>query len=108
MSAVRRRMPSRERTTTMKPNAIAVQAMKTSTANSMPASPSSPANMSSRKSMSDPEIDHAIHQDIADQHPGAGRVETVMREIVLPDAAIEVGRDDLHDAEHADRQRRKD
>src|SRR5215207_9954045 len=58
--------------------------------------------------LSNLEVDHAEHDDVADQHPAAGGSKANLGDVLVPDAGIELRRDDLDDQEHQDRQRRQD
>src|SRR3972149_8832685 len=108
MPAARRLTAPRACTAAITPKARIATAPKTNSAIRRRASPKRSALTSSRKSMSNLEVDHAVHDEVADHHPGDRAGEDEMREVVVPHAAVEVRRDHLHDREHADRQRRQD
>src|SRR5580700_10872798 len=52
----------------------------------------------------DPEIDHAIHHEIAHQHPAGRHPEADPGDVVLPDAAVELRRHVTDHEENGDRQ----
>src|SRR6185503_10867723 len=56
---------------------------------------------------SDPEVDHAVHDEITDAHPTPCKGESDSRQVLIPDACVEAGNEKLNDGEHADRQSRK-
>src|SRR5689334_22333623 len=57
--------------------------------------------MNSKKaSMSDPEVAHLVHDDVAGDHPRGGETETPFGQVVLDDRAVEVRRHDVDQAEH--------
>src|SRR5215831_3600396 len=68
----------------------------------------SPNTSKSRSAISDPEIDHLEHDEIADAHPGAGDRERGLGDVLVPDAGVEIGRHHLDDEKHGDRQRGQD
>src|ERR1700749_3102357 len=60
--------------------------------------------ISNTASMSDPEIAHLEHEDVAGHHPGAGECQAHLGEALIPDAGIEVGRDQIEQEEDHHRQ----
>src|SRR5262249_20149475 len=112
MPAARRLTAPRTRTIAMMMKATVAAGMKTSAITAslalMPSSASMSSSVSSIGAYSDLEVHQFVHREIADQHPGDGDAEDDLGDVVLPDAAVEVGRHHLDDAEHQDRQRRQD
>src|SRR5262249_44091429 len=106
MVAARRLTRPRACTPAMTPNARIATARNT-VRPSMATVVSPEKNRLPSASMSDLEVDHAVHDHVADQHPAGGCGETDLGEVVLPHAAVEVRRDELDDDEDQDRQRRE-
>src|SRR5262249_40047575 len=71
-------------------------------------SPSAPLMMSNTASMSDPEIAHLVHHDVAGEHPRAGEAEAPFGDVVLDDCAVEIRRHHVDEAEHRDRKARQE
>src|SRR6202023_3274675 len=107
MPAVRRLTAPRTRTAAITPKLRMAVARNTSTA-IIRVEPL--ANNASKKpeSMSDPEIDQPVHDEIADHHPGAGDRQRLLGDGLVPDAGVELRRHDLDHGEDADRQRGQD
>src|SRR5262245_9644386 len=103
MVAARRLTRLRACTPAMAPKARIATARNTVTP-SMVAVASPEKNRLPSASMSDLEVDHPVHDEVAHQHPGGGHGEADLGEVVLPDAAIEVRRDELDENEDQDRQ----
>src|SRR5512139_264746 len=56
---------------------------------------------------SDPEVDHAVHHEIADAHPAPGKRKSNFCQVLTPNVGVKIGHQKLNDGEHADRQSRK-
>src|SRR5215475_12820868 len=105
MLAARRFTAMRTCTTAMTPNASAAADRNTNRLTIM-VEPS-PVNWVSRSNtafMSDPEVAHLVHDDIARQHPAGGQPEAHLGEALIPDAGIEVRRHHVEQEEDRDRQ----
>src|SRR5215470_1439852 len=104
--AARRFTSARTRTVAMAPNATMAVATNTSTL--IISVGSSNGMRSNRASMvSNLEADHAVHDVVARQHPGAGAGERVLGEVDVPHAGVEVGRDRPQNDEQHDRHGRQ-
>src|SRR4029077_15748718 len=66
-------------------------------------SPAKPLMNSNTASMSDPEVAHFVHDDIAEDHPGPSQREADLGEALIPDDGVEVGRHDIEQKEDRDR-----
>src|SRR3569623_1926119 len=109
MRAVRRFIDPRTRASAISAKASVPDARKTSSMISMLfESLNDPAKLANIWLMSDPEIHHEVHDEIADAHPATGKPEADLGHALLPDAAVEIRLEEEHDEEHADRQRRQD
>src|SRR5262249_61053856 len=49
---------------------------------------------------SDPEIDQPVHDEVADPHPKARHRQRLLGDVLVPDAGVKFGRDELNDAEY--------
>src|SRR5215813_14011817 len=104
--AARRFTSARTRTVAMAPNATMAVAANTSTL--IISVGSSSGTRSKRASMaSNLKADHAVHDVVARQHPGAGPGERVFGEVDVPDAGVEVRRNRAENDEQDDRHRRQ-
>src|SRR3954468_24405950 len=105
MPAARRFTATRTCTIAMTPKASAAADRNT---NALTTSVLSPPAISLRNSktasMSDPEIAHLEHEDVAEHHPCAGERESHLGETLIPDAGVEVWRDEIKQEEDDDRQ----
>src|SRR3954454_7260941 len=94
MPAARRFTATRTWMTAIIPNASAAADRNT---NRLTTSVLSPPVMSfsnsNTASMSDPEIAHLVHDDVAEDHPRGGQREAHFGEALIPDAGVEVGGD---------------
>src|SRR5215472_13140205 len=107
--AARRRTAPRTRIADMTKNATVAAGMKTSAITStLGLTPYVDAMSSSVSIASDLEVDHLVHGEVAHHHPADRHAEGHLGDVVLPHAAVEVGRDELDHAEQQDRQRRED
>src|SRR5262245_39989811 len=106
--AARRLTEPRICTAAITQNASVAAARNTRTASIMLSPSPNISNRNPPSSMSDPVIDHLVHDEISNGHPGAGGGENDLGEVLLPDAAVEVRCDELDDHEQYDRQRRQD
>src|SRR6478672_9232884 len=52
---------------------------------------------------SNPEVDHAVHNEIADAHPAPCQRKADLGQILIPDTGVEIRHQELDDREHADR-----
>src|SRR5262249_59119491 len=95
------------RIASMTPKVSRVVARKTIAASIMAElSLNMPAKMSERESIgSDLEVHEPVHDEVADAHPGTSGPQDLLGEVLVPDAGIEVGRDDLDHEKYRDRQR---
>src|SRR6478672_11196160 len=55
-------------------------------------------------SMSDPEIAHPVHDDVAEDHPRAGQRQAHLGEALIPDDGVEIRRHEIEQDEDRDRQ----
>src|SRR4051812_38614984 len=105
MPAARRFTATRTCTTAMRPNASAAADRNTNAlTTSVLSAPAISLRNSKTASMSDPEIAHLEHEDVAEHHPCAGEREAHLGETLIPDAGVEVGRDEIKQKEDHDRQ----
>src|SRR5499426_4771835 len=104
--AARRFTSLRTRTVAMTPKATMAVAANTST---LTISVGSSKGMRSKiaSMASDLEADHAVHDVVSRQHPGAGGAQRVLGERDVPYAGVEVGGDSPQDDEQHDRHRRQ-
>src|SRR5215813_3648406 len=105
--AARRFTSLRTRTVAMTPKASIAVAANTSmliiSAGSAPAG----SMVRSRSMASNLERDEAVHDVVAEHHPGTRRRQGVLGEVDVPDAGIVIGRDQLQDHEQDDRHGRE-
>src|SRR5262249_9505616 len=107
MPAARRFTSPRTRTVAMTPKASMAAAANTSTL-IMSVGSSVPGRMGKSASIgSDLEAHHAIHDEVAHQHPGAGGAQRKLGEVDVPHAGVKIWRDDLEDEEQHDRHGRQ-
>src|SRR5262245_17211245 len=105
MPAARRFTATRTWITAMRPNASAAADRNTNTLTMMVLSPPDRSFRSSNTaSMSDPEIAHLVHEDVAQHHPYAGQREAHPGQALIPDARVEVGGGEIEQEEDHDRQ----
>src|SRR5215213_6112351 len=89
----------------MTPNASAAADRNTKALTIMVEPPPSIPFMSSyRRSMSDPEVAHFVHRDIAEHHPDARHRQAHLRQILIPHDGVEIRRHDVEQKEDRDRQ----
>src|SRR5262245_33006043 len=93
MPAARRLTSVRTRIEAMTANAIVAAAANTSTLIMTVGSLAAGNRVKIVSMASDLEADHAVHDVVADHHPRAGRAQRQLGEVDVPDAGIEVGRD---------------
>src|SRR5215212_1658614 len=106
ISAARRFTARRTCTSAITPNASAAADRNTNalTTRAEPSPPAVRLIRSNTASMSDPEVAHLVHDDIAEDHPHAGNAQPKLGEILIEDAGVEVRRDELEQEEDHDRQ----
>src|SRR4051812_26505740 len=107
MPAARRLMAPRTRIIDMLQKENSAVGRNINTASKKPAlSPNRPSMISAKLPMTlDPEIYHPVHDEITDTHPCAGGCERHLGQFLMPDAAVEIRRDELDQTEDADRKR---
>src|SRR3954463_10925944 len=105
MPAARRFTATRTCKIAITPNASAAADRNTNALTTSVLSPPAISLSNSKSaSMSDPEIAHLEHEDVAEHHPCAGKREAHLGETLIPDAGVEVGRDEIKKEEDDDRQ----
>src|SRR5262245_4968973 len=105
MPAARRFTATRVLTIAMTPKASAAAERNTKAlTTSVLSPPETLIRKSNTASMSDPEVAHLVHHDVAGEHPCAGEAEAPFRDVELDDRAVEVGCHQVDQAEHRDRQ----
>src|SRR5437763_15130341 len=104
MPAARRRTPRCTRIVAITQKAI-VAVPKNTSRLSIRLSSNTPSRRSKIAPMlSDPEIHHAVHHEIADAHPQAGKPESDFGDLMVPYAAVKIRGDQAEQEEDGDRQ----
>src|SRR5690348_7238060 len=105
MLAARRFTAMRTCTTAMTPNASAAADRNTNRLTIVvEPSPVIWVSRSNTASMSDPEVAHFVHDDVAAQHPGGGEPEAPFGQALIPDAGVEIRRHEIEQEEDHHRQ----
>src|SRR6185369_3156923 len=107
MRAVRRLTAPRARTNAMTAKATVPVARNTSSASIRLLLSRNVLLMNSASIASDLEVDELVHDEVADTHPAAGEHQANLGELLIPDADVEVRRNEVDHGKHADRQRRQ-